>query len=160
MSSAIESNSTSETFTNGEVRHGHFFDVDFTSPMYHCLKENVIKEEKKEEEVLIPIVLDIKDEESIKIKLEEDTNGNARTLVDQSFILEGKRSRKPTLRLEMSESTPIKKEFVIPQVNSLFSSTPEMPFSFRRVMVHHWVKLNTVSHTLIPSLAIEYWVFS
>ena len=123
MSSAIDSNSTieSEIFTNGEVRN--FF--GFT-PINYCLKDNVIKDEKKEE-VLFP--MDIKNEESIKLEKSEDINGkadissepNVQTLIDQSFILEGKRSRKPTLRLEMSESTPTKKEFVIPQVNPLFS---------------------------------------
>lgn len=109
MSSAIDSNSTSETFTNGEVRNVDFF--DFT-PVHYGLKENLIK-----------------NEESIKLEKSEDIHGkadspsesNAHTLVDQSFILEGKRSRKPTLRLEMSESTPTKKEFVIPQVNPFFS---------------------------------------
>lgn len=123
MSSAIDSNSTSETFTNGEVRNVDFF--DFT-PVHYGLKENLIKDEKKEDMLFS---MDIKNEESIKLEKSEDIHGkadspsesNAHTLVDQSFILEGKRSRKPTLRLEMSESTPTKKEFVIPQVNPFFS---------------------------------------
>jgi hypothetical protein len=37
--------------------------------------------------------------------------------VKQSVILEGKRSRKPTLRLEISEFLPAKKELSIPQVS-------------------------------------------
>lgn len=38
------------------------------------------------------------------------------TNLDQSVIIEGKRSRKPTLRLELTESVSTKKELVIPQV--------------------------------------------
>jgi len=37
------------------------------------------------------------------------------SLLHQSVILEGKRSRKPTLRLELFESSPAKKELLIPQ---------------------------------------------
>jgi len=39
------------------------------------------------------------------------------TNLDQSVIIEGKRSRKPTLRLELTESVSTKKELVIPQGN-------------------------------------------
>jgi len=46
-----------------------------------------------------------------------DNELNAQPLLEQSFILEGKRSRKPTLRLEISELTPAKKDLSIPQVN-------------------------------------------
>jgi len=44
-----------------------------------------------------------------------DNQINVQPVLEQSVILEGKRSRKPTLRLEISESLPAKKELSIPQ---------------------------------------------
>lgn len=44
-----------------------------------------------------------------------DKTDLSQSIHDQSFIIEGKRSRKPTLRLEISELTPIKKELSIPK---------------------------------------------
>ena len=77
------------------------------------------------------------------MKEEENLNSinttDTQPLFEQPIILEGKRSRKPTLRLEMSESTPTKKEFSIPQVNSFFlhPSTHGNDFPLFRATVHH-----------------------
>ena len=54
-------------------------------------------------------------------KVENLNNDNAmdtQPLFEQPIILEGKRSRKPTSRLELSELSPPKKELPIPQVSN------------------------------------------
>ena len=45
-----------------------------------------------------------------------DSEFEEQPFFEKSVILEGKRSRKPTSRLEISELTPRKKELLIPQV--------------------------------------------
>ena len=47
---------------------------------------------------------------------EDDEADPSPALLEQPVILQGKRSRKPTARLDISHSTPSKKEFSIPQV--------------------------------------------
>jgi hypothetical protein len=91
---------------------------------------NIIKEEEnviREEE--LPLPMDIKnEEEEINVPSSEEqpmntdevdvpskSETNIHSVLDQSVIIEGKRSRKPTLRLEISESLPAKKEIAIPQ---------------------------------------------
>ena len=60
-----------------------------------------------------------KQDASSNTKGEVKNNGfEEQPLFEQSIILDGKRSRKPTSRLEISELTPRKKELLIPQVNS------------------------------------------
>jgi hypothetical protein len=56
-----------------------------------------------------------------------DNEMDTQPLFEQPIVLEGKRSRKPTLRLELSELMPAKKELSIPQVNLLIRfSYPEL----------------------------------
>ncbi|CAF3552882.1 unnamed protein product [Rotaria sp. Silwood1] len=56
-------------------------------------------------------ILDTKEEANLNIANNMDTQ----PLFEQPIILEGKRSRKPTLRLELSDLTTPKKELSIPQ---------------------------------------------
>ncbi len=59
-----------------------------------------------------------KEEQQIKTELVDvPSKSETHPVLDQSVIIEGKRSRKPTLRLEISEQIPAKKELSIPQVN-------------------------------------------
>ncbi|CAF3918125.1 unnamed protein product [Rotaria magnacalcarata] len=44
-----------------------------------------------------------------------DSEGDAQPLFEQPIILDGKRSRRPTSRLDISDSLPAKKELTIPQ---------------------------------------------
>lgn len=61
-------------------------------------------------------------------------------LFEQPVIVEGKRSRKPTSRLELSDLETPKKEFAIPQVDFF---RREIQFGnlvvFARDTVNHWV---------------------
>jgi hypothetical protein len=60
------------------------------------------------------------EKQDVSSKSESETTDNemdAQPLFEQTVILEGKRSRKPTLRLEISEFLPTKKELSIPQVS-------------------------------------------
>ena len=52
----------------------------------------------------------------------DDVKPDGQPLFEQPIILEGKRSRKPTLRLELSDLTPTKKELSIPQVDQSSSN--------------------------------------
>jgi hypothetical protein len=57
------------------------------------------------------------------VKTENLNNDNAmdtQPLFEQPIIVEGKRSRKPTSRLELSDLATPKKELSIPQVNFFF----------------------------------------
>ncbi len=57
------------------------------------------------------------------VKTENLNNDNAmdtQPLFEQPIIVEGKRSRKPTARLELSDLATPKKELSIPQVNFFF----------------------------------------
>ena len=125
MSSAIDMNSTNETFTNDEVRNENF--IRFTI-IHYSIKENLIEEEK--EEVYLPMDAIVSPSEeptnSQSIKEETDTPSESSTQPshDQSLILEGKRSRKPTSLFNMSQLITSKKEFSIPQVTSLFPHLP------------------------------------
>jgi len=61
------------------------------------------------------------------IKTENFNNDNAmdtQPLFEQPIIIEGKRSRKPTSRLELSDLETPKKELSIPQVNLVYRHTP------------------------------------
>lgn len=138
MSSAIDLNSTNEIFTNDQVRKKEEISF-FRFPLVHCsIKKNLVEEEKTEvfcpmdteNEIITPSQTSIKSED-----IDEKPDSSSQPLHDSSFILEGKRSRKPTLRLEMSEPVPIKKEFSIPQVNSFFVR-PFKNLSLFRAMVH------------------------
>ncbi len=58
-----------------------------------------------------------------EVKIENSNNDIAtdtQPLFEQPVILEGKRSRKPTSRLELSDLATPKKELTIPEVNYLF----------------------------------------
>jgi len=71
------------------------------------------------------------------IKTENLNNDNAmdtQPLFEQPIIVEGKRSRKPTSRLELSDLETPKKELSIPQVNLLYRHTPNH-------MSHRYFKL-------------------
>lgn len=58
---------------------------------------------------------------SIKEENLNDTNAvDTQPLFEQPVIVEGKRSRKPTSRLELSDLEAPKKELSIPQVRSLY----------------------------------------
>ncbi len=96
----------------------------------NIINEIFTNEEVKEEELPLPMDTKIEEEtivasskESTKIEKFEnidekvDKENYTEPLLDQSFIIEGKRSRKPTLRLEITESISTKKELSIPQVN-------------------------------------------
>jgi len=81
-------------------------------------QSNASKEE--EEQVIIekPESDSEKEKHEIPSKSETvitDNNFDAQPLLEQSVIVEGKRSRKPTLRLEISELVPAKKDLIIPQ---------------------------------------------
>ncbi|CAF4186728.1 unnamed protein product [Rotaria sp. Silwood2] len=61
---------------------------------------------------------DERENHDVASKLESETKEtelDAQPLFEQPIILNGKRSRKPTLRLEISESIPAKKDLSIPQ---------------------------------------------
>jgi hypothetical protein len=62
------------------------------------------------------------------IKTENFNNDNAmdtQPLFEQPIIIEGKRSRKPTSRLELSDLETPKKELSIPQVNLVYRHTSQ-----------------------------------
>lgn len=58
------------------------------------------------------------DSQMITSKIDENVNTNETTaLFEQPSVLQGKRSRKVTARLEIISSTPSKKDFIIPKGN-------------------------------------------
>lgn len=52
--------------------------------------------------------------------IQTENADNTQPLFEQPVIVEGKRSRKPTSRLELSDLTTPKKELSIPEVNSVY----------------------------------------
>lgn len=48
----------------------------------------------------------------------KDNETDPQPLFEQPIVLDGKRSRRPTARLDISDSTPSKKELSIPQVSN------------------------------------------
>jgi hypothetical protein len=90
------------------------------------------------------------------VKTENFNNDmDTQPLFEQPVIIEGKRSRKPTSRLELSDLATPKKELSIPQVNihvrlgcvrvhTYFKNNLLFNLFLFRVMESHWVKLNIV----------------
>jgi len=81
---------------------------------------NTIKEEEEQMIIEQPESDSEKEKHEVPSKSETvitDNDFDAQPLLEQPVILEGKRSRKPTLRLEISEVIPAKKDLIIPQVN-------------------------------------------
>ncbi len=75
------------------------------------------KEEEQEEQMNIEKPESDSDKEKHDVSSKSETEITDNEIDAQPVILEGKRSRKPTLRLEISELVPAKKEFSIPQVS-------------------------------------------
>ena len=62
------------------------------------------------------------DNQMITSEIDENVNTNETTaLFEQPSVLQGKRSRKVTSRLEIVSSTPAKKDFIIPKVNKFLT---------------------------------------
>jgi len=81
---------------------------------------NRLKEEEEQMIIEQPESDSEKEKHEVPSKSETvitDKDFDAQPLLEQPVILEGKRSRKPTLRLEISELVPTKKDLIIPQVN-------------------------------------------
>lgn len=76
---------------------------------------------KEEEEPKMVIAESENNNEEEKADTSSKNDDDVQPLLEQSVILEGKRSRKPTLRLEISEPTPVKKDLLIPQVTLILS---------------------------------------
>jgi hypothetical protein len=125
MTSENDSNIINEASIKEEVREKNFI-VFFSISIDHSVKENIIREEelplpmdiKNEEETIVASSEEPKEEQQIKTEhVDVPSKSETQPVLDQSVIIEGKRSRKPTLRLEISEQIPLKKELSIPQVN-------------------------------------------
>lgn len=79
----------------------------------------------KAEEEQVPLPMETAEEETNVTSSEEfntvkpvgKEKRHSQLTLDQSVIVEGKRSRKPTLRLDLTEPVPAKKELPIPQVD-------------------------------------------
>jgi hypothetical protein len=118
---------------------------------------NIIQLNREEAKEELPIPMDTKIEEEIVISSSDEPNApeeeeermnvekpesdnekeetkteqlDAQPLLEQAVIIEGKRSRKPTLRLEISELVHAKKQLPIPQVNvMLLSQMPQHSYN-------------------------------
>jgi hypothetical protein len=75
------------------------------------------EETKIEQEINKPKRAGRKKRELTSENLNNDSLVDTQPLFEQPVIVEGKRSRKPTARLELSDLTPPKKELSIPEVN-------------------------------------------
>jgi hypothetical protein len=95
---------------------------------------------KVENETDVPSNVETENEVDVPPKVETE---NAHPVLDQSVIIEGKRSRKPTLRLEISESVPTKKELSIPQGHG--KPLGEIEYSKSRVLIEY--PLQNISDT-------------
>jgi hypothetical protein len=73
--------------------------------------------EEEEEQMNIEKLESDSEKEKHDVSSKSETEITDNEIDAQPVILEGKRSRKPTLRLEISELVPAKKEFSIPQVS-------------------------------------------
>lgn len=71
----------------------------------------------QKEEIFIDVLIPFQDEEESKPAIIGD---DLESSVEKPTILEGKRSRKPTARLDVSVLTPSKKVLSIPQVTIRF----------------------------------------
>lgn len=88
----------------------------------------------------------VKDESIVSAETKEEKSDDLQSPLEQPKILEGKRSRKPISRLDLSSLTPSKKEVSIPQVgNKKHRICTDLNHRCFRVVENHWVILNTVS---------------
>jgi hypothetical protein len=151
MTAANDSDANKEASTNEEVRRGN---IDFHRQVF-CSKANATVEEpsvtdnvktgEEPADASFETQLIVDEDKSANTDDDIEENGHSASKSDseanddadmdthspleQSVILEGKRSRRPTARLELAERTPAKKEFTLPQVNG---------FCNRNSWVHQW----------------------
>ncbi len=132
MTSENDMDVNKEISTTEEVRKMNFVfvSIHFSNKEKTTIEEPLTTTDTKTEETTVA-----SSEESSASKEEErtdigkvehddvpskaDNEIDAPPLFEQPIVLEGKRSRKPTLRLEVSDLIRAKKELAIPQVNIL-----------------------------------------